>query len=341
MERLDDLAVQAHAITPLYLAAHGTANVVRPLHEDVGMGPVVNVARRCADVRGTAGLQWVPGTSMDLAANPWREVYGLVGSIGESLVVAAACEIEVEWHRRARAVGDLPPAMVVGQRFFSIAEGQEVLGVGHRLVNLVARVLATRDDVRATMQSFRPLKRWQRDHFPFDDGRSSWLSADSPTVEALARVAAAHRHPSFARLADAVQELVRSAAWKNLEESRGQNFHRWRAESSVLAGVDRTSGHQREIVGLDGTVVGLAVNVNPVRYSAADGLDEEEARLAREALLAVATGVAGFIEALAAAMEPLTFGHVRAVGGRSTAVFGQSWDETKCTCCNHDADGGS
>jgi hypothetical protein len=245
-----DAERQAHWLVPSYLAAHGCPNATLASYDDLGLTSVIETSTRCSDFRGHARHLALPMPPMALSDNPWREVFGLAGSIGESLAIAAACEVEVDLHRKARACGDLPPEMIVGQRFFSIAEGHEVLGIGHRLANLVLRGVAIgegmRDGISAQGKLFQA---WAKSHKPFSDARAAWVSFNRSTVDCLTRVVASSPHPALRDLAGALAALHQSAVWMAIDDSRGQDFHRWRAESSVLAGVDQQSGYFREICG--------------------------------------------------------------------------------------------
>lgn len=105
-----------------YLAAHGAPNTAQPSHDELGLSGLMDAAKRCWTFRGYADHFAQAKIDVPLDKNPWREVCGLAGSIGESLMLAAASEIEVEWHRRALANGDLPAQMSLGRRFFSESE---------------------------------------------------------------------------------------------------------------------------------------------------------------------------------------------------------------------------
>ncbi len=327
---------QAHWVVLGYLAAHGATDVAQPTHEDLDLDGVLDAAKRCADFRSNGRFIALPVPSaMALRDDPWREVFGLAGSIGESLMLAAGCEIEVEWHRRARGVEALPPQFVVGQRFFSTAELQEVLGVGHRLLNLVLRAVAIEPDLRDCIAAEKALKRWAAVHRPFLDDRRAWESLNATTVGALRQATAHSPHPAIRSLVDALLDLVTSKAWEDLAQSRGRDFHRWRAESSVLAGLDDRSGHIRAVLGPDGTVHGHAFTDLPARYEMADGLEEETAGLARAALIVVAAASDRVLAAMVSAVEPLSRGRLMPESGNLLSVrIGGLWDETRCGCCS-------
>jgi hypothetical protein len=122
---------QYSALSLHYLAAHGVPGAHQPSFAELGLEQVVVTVGRLFEMRtkvlASVDDFWFYGD------NPYREIAGLFGSIAESVSMCAAAEIEVEWHRRARLVGDLPEGMIVGQRFFSESSAQLLLGVGHPL----------------------------------------------------------------------------------------------------------------------------------------------------------------------------------------------------------------
>jgi hypothetical protein len=326
-------STQFKSVIPQYLAAHGAPRAHLPTFGELGLDPVIEAADRCFDVRSRADYLSVGNiSSMRLADNPWREVLGLAGSIGESLVLAAGCEIEVEYHRRARLCGDLAQGMIIGQRFFSEAEGQKVLGVGHRLGNLVLRAVAIDRTIRVGLADDDAFLRWRDAHEPFSDERDTWIALNRDWARRLARLVKESPHGSIRRLVSAVVTLQRSTEWRNLDHSRGQRFHRWRAESSVVSGVDRTSGNIRELVS-NGVVIGQAVGTDRTRYATGDGLEESEAQIARSALLRVARATDEMLTALYLALEPLSEGHLLGGANGISSRIGYRWTPDKCGCC--------
>ena len=318
----------------MYLAAHGAPNAERPSYLDLGLDAVIETAKRCFDVRGRADSATpLNFRSMRLADDPWREIIGLVGSVGESLVLAAGCEVEIELHRRARACGDLPHGMIVGQRFFAEAEGQHVMRVGHSLVNLALRAVAVSPKLRSRIALDAAGAQWCDAHTPFSDDRAAWVSLNKKWATKIQDVVALSSHTAIRNLAAEVAGLQRSDEWRALEETRGGRFHRWRAESSSVAGVDEFSGRTKEIENLEGRVIGHAFGVERTRYSAADGIEESDAVIAHDALARVTTATKAFLAALDSALEPLTEGHLVCNSDGVHTVIGHVWNPSKCACC--------
>lgn len=317
-----------------FLAAHGAEGVSAPTHAELKLGGVLVVAARCADLRSQGNrLRVLANPPVALADDPWREIFGIAGSIGESLMLAAGCEVEAEWLRRARAAHALPDQMMLGQRFFSESEAQLALGIGHRLFNLVLRAVAVDRELRAKMLESRDLKQWAEAHRPRVDTYAAWESLNKSRARALRRVVAGFPHPSVRSLVAVPACLAVSAAWRDLDETRGREFHRWRVESSVVAGLDATSGYTRDVVGAGGEPVGHRLTSAPVRYSEADGREEAVASVARSALLAVAASVDRVLVTLGRAVEPLSKGHLISADGSFGTRLGFDWDAAQCGCC--------
>jgi len=118
----------------------------------------------------------------------------------------------------------------MSQRFFAEAEGTAILGVGHRLANLVVRVLMSDPSYPWGITGLGKLA----EAFPAKArGREHWI--ELARAGDLRRVAAACGHEAIERMADALVELRQSDPWVKLEEQRAVDFHRWRDESPYVA----------------------------------------------------------------------------------------------------------
>ncbi len=335
---------QFHAIKLSYVAAHGAPNADQPTHEDLGLERVLEVADRCWNFRGHA--DYIAAVDCALAEDPWRELCGLAGTIGESLMLVAASEIEVEWHRRARAIGDLPSNMKLGQRFLSEANANAVISIGHRLANLIARALVLDPQLRAAAaKSKNPnIARMMTALTPFSDDRHAWISLDDGNTRTLRKIAKCSSHSSVRSLADRLRELACGEPWRQLEQSRGEDFHRWRVESASLAGVDRFAGHLRDVHSYDGSVVGKEFGPSRTRYTLGDNKDEQIAPIVRTALDAVTSTTDSVIQSLERALEPLSHGRITSTpdGDLVVDMFGYpEWTAGECTCCSASPEGAS
>jgi hypothetical protein len=160
----------------------------------------------------------------------WLEIGELFGSTGESVCLAATTQIEIEILRRAIGDGSIPGFYGISQRFFAEAQGTAVLGVGHRLANLVVRVLMSDRSYPWGLSSLGKL------HVAFPTKakeKKHWI--ELARADDLQRLAIVSSYPSVRRMADALVALRPSEPWQKLEEQRAVDFHRWRAESPFVA----------------------------------------------------------------------------------------------------------
>lgn len=297
-------------------------------------GRVRDAARACYAVRGLGhhlepdGVPWA-------RADAWlRVAFGLAGSIAESLSVCAGFDVETQLLRSAP-----DPRTEIAVRAFSIASSQELIGVGHRLVNLAQRALGARDDYRDRMLNSPDgqLARCAAEE-PRSRARAAWLSLNQPTIDAIVNAVGRVSHPSICGVLDELQSVVRSDEWTDLVEIRGEVFHRSRPESSVASGVDATSGYSRLIRDYEGRPVGSAVGGRQ-RYGGGDGRMDLEASVVRAALDRLSSSAVIVTTNVAAAVEPLTSGlHQSTMGNGEVDEFRThyfaSWTESECGCQN-------
>ena len=329
---VDEETQQYEWVIPLRLAASGESS--RQLIEELDLERMINVAEWCFAVR-SAGRSLPPDVvGWDPHSRWLRSAHGLAGSIGESLVVSVGCEVEANMLRTAD--GDWTE---ISERFFSIAASQEIIGVGHRLINLVERALSARPDYRTRLQASpdRTLAASAADPDPRSTDRAAWVSLNSATARALKGAFRDVSHPSVRAMLDELVELAASDEWRGVNEVRGEVFHRSRPESSISSGLDHESGYARAITDHAGNAVGIAVG-GWNRYSAGDTRSDLEAAVTRAALDRVATAVRIVTTALVAAIEPLSGGHRRAEVEASGRIrthhqIGRRWIEEDCACC--------
>lgn len=330
-EALDE-AQQFEWVIPLRLAASGESS--RQLIEELGLEPMIDVAEWCYAVR-SAGRSLPPDVvGWDPYSRWLRSAHGLAGSIGESLVVCVGCEVESAMLRATE--GDWTE---ISERFFSIASSQEIIGVGHRLMNLAQRALSARPHYLTLLQSSRDqaLAASAAYEDPRTTDRGAWLSLNSTTARALRSALGDVSHRSVKAMLDELVELATSEEWRVLNEVRGEVFHRSRPESSISSGLDGESGYASAITDHAGKSIGIAVG-GWNRYAGGDARSDQEAAATRAALDRVATAVRTVTTAFVAAIEPLSEGHRRAEvepGGRIRRhhQFGGRWSEENCTCC--------
>lgn len=135
------------------LAAHST-HLPQPTLDELGLGWIRKVCDRLWVYRSA---DFEPDITVPLHESQWRETCALAGSIAESLMLAAANLVEIEWHERALRQKTEPAGMVLGQRYLADTACETSIAVGHRLINLVAPVLRTDPRTRQRMTDHRLL----------------------------------------------------------------------------------------------------------------------------------------------------------------------------------------
>jgi hypothetical protein len=119
--------------------------------------------------------------------------------------------------------------------------GYFVMGCAHGLLNVSGRVVALDADLRALLRS----SKLRTDFPPFSEGQNDWKSLSMRNTDALRSVALMAKDPQVRRVGVAVGKLARSRAWKDLDKSRGEDFHRWRPQSAGIAGAVKQSPWKR------------------------------------------------------------------------------------------------
>jgi hypothetical protein len=208
-----------------------------PTFDDLGLVPLVAEASLWQHLRA-GGWFWeviaAAGGTAD-QHDRWREIALLMGSAAESVLLSAGCEVEIEILRRALAAESLPNQYVLAQRFFAESEGTQVLAFGHRLANLFLRALML--DSSYPFGAVCPKRFGIR--FPvLSDERACWIAlSELPSLELVVEAAP---HESLRRLFAPVLELLQRAEWRQLDERRAADFHRWRDETPLVAGAERS-----------------------------------------------------------------------------------------------------
>lgn len=213
------------------LAPPVPAGVPAPTFEELGLRELAKVCRAWQ-------LHRAGSTFWELNAGPrpdaWRELPVLMGSTAESALLGGSAQVEIERLRRAMQAGELRKEYGLAQRFFAEAQGQQILGCGHRMANIALRamMLATGYPWGAAVELSQPTP-------PFSDNKGDWIAMSQ--VSEYRRAAAASPYPSLALLATVVLDLEGSSQWQRLEDQRGMDFHRGRHESPFVAGARRES----------------------------------------------------------------------------------------------------
>lgn len=203
---------------------------------------VANVALEWQQTSSQARF-WEMGAAGVTASTEGR-VYALAGqmaSAGEQLALALAAAVEVAIWREAR-VGEPEPDPVAEMQMRGMAEAQSlfVMGAGHALANLAVRALALDENCRAELG--RKLGRGKTLTFdPFSTDRANWTSLNPTACKAIRAAARSTGHQEVIDLVKPVVDFGAGTSWRDLEERRGQDFHRWRPQTAGLGGGPRRS----------------------------------------------------------------------------------------------------
>lgn len=169
------------------------------------------------------------------------ELAGYMAGAGEQLALACLADHEFsQWASvdLSSAQSHEKVAAEMAQRALAELESYYVIGVGHALANMTGRVLALDPGLHQHMAGAKYIK---TTFTPFSNARQDWLSMNSNVARALQKAAAVSAIPSFARLADPAAELAGSKPWQELDEVRGEHFHRWRSQSIGMTGAPKSS----------------------------------------------------------------------------------------------------
>jgi hypothetical protein len=213
-----------------------------------------------------------------------------MASAGEQLGLAHAAAVEVALWREVRESAAPDPADEMCMRAMAEAQCLFVMGTGHALANLAVRALAHDRTLREEL--CRKLRRGRsRPTFdPFSQNRADWVSLNAETCNAVRAVAQASGAKGAVRLVEPVVDFGTGQAWKALQERRGEDFHRWRPQSHGVEGVPQTSPWQRG----DRS---RSLSISHPLYDETQGLADETARVASEAMLELARSMAAFMQA--------------------------------------------
>lgn len=285
----DDDASDAQGVAAwsrlMHIGAHDHDEKIphRPDLVDLGLDTVHDICVRAWKFSRT---EIEPKWLMELTRSPWRETCALAGSTAESLMLASAAYVEAVWHQRAIAAGAEPAAMALAQRYLADAAVQDVVSIGHRLANFVARVARTSPDGQTRFDAVEKLRPLGSAYIPFaTDDPKAWLSLNGSTVSRLLNTLDLSLH---AGSLNALADLVSSPEWAAVDELRGENFHRWRKEHEYVIGVDARSGNARDLYDNEGNHVGRSVYGHGRRAKIGDGLTAKTTRVAGDGIRRVA-----------------------------------------------------
>jgi hypothetical protein len=173
--------------------------------------------------------------------NRLYELGGYMAGAGEQLGLACLADHEFSrWESvdLSSAQSHEQVAAEMAQRALAELESYYVIGVGHALANMTGRVLALDP---ALQQHLATAKYIKTTFVPFSGARQDWLSMNRNVARSLQRIAAMSGLSSFTHLADPAAGLAGSQQWQDLDDVRGEHFHRWRSQSIGMTGAPKSS----------------------------------------------------------------------------------------------------
>lgn len=244
-----------------------------------------------AAVHGHPGADWVP------------EIHGIVGVIGEQVLLAA--EAEVEKHIITDRLNTLQPeqsgsiaAAARSLRFFAEGQANALTVALHGLANLTLRTLVL--DPAFDIAHVKAAQVKLPDFVPGSDARRAWCSVTTETRDAFLTAAAAYALPMLA-LAQRFAGVVDDAAIAELIAFRNVQYHRWRGESPGVTGIDLHAPTARQRLER-GESVGLNRELLP-SYSEGQQALDDLVRISRSALDALVARMPDYHQSWYAAFQ--------------------------------------
>jgi hypothetical protein len=180
------------------------------------------------------------------AASPWvPEIHGLIGVVGELILVCVEAEVEKEilQQKLDRLPSDTTVEMASkaaasrSHRFIAEGHGNQLTVAGHTLANSTLRTLSlhpsfTIDSVAGVLQ-ITPA-----DYQPRSRARRAWTSLTGPGAAAMRDAAADLACPDLGTLIEALHAIASDPAIVALNKLRNDQYHRWRGESPGVTGIN-------------------------------------------------------------------------------------------------------
>lgn len=215
------------------------------------MSSVASRAESASAMAGVRGICWtvhesdgtdtvvsMQGKDRPREANRVLEIHGLMGSIGEQLMLAWAAEQDVQRVELSAGSRRELVTTMLGRAHAELSS-HFILGASHSLANLALRVLLLDTQATATFAQVWG-KRYAADAFaPLSNDRNGWLTLNKSLVDALRRAAAASSSQAMKTMVESVCGYYESSAYAGLDDRRGLDYHRHRPQS-----VPHTAPHE-------------------------------------------------------------------------------------------------
>ena len=207
------------------------------------------------------------GAMTATAASDWvRSIHGIIGAVGEEVLVAIEAEVEKAIARDLLgkvASDDYVKRAVYFRslRFFAEGQGNALVVAAHGITNLTVRTFALDPKFKVSAVTAKPLNMKEKDFTPKSTARSAWLSFNKTTVIALKTVAV-ELHPKMQMLAEELDAVASDAAFTALVALRDVHYHRWRGESPGVTGINFQGDTVREQLDQE-QAVGISAQLLP------------------------------------------------------------------------------
>lgn len=201
------------------------------------------------------------------AASDWvRPIHGIIGAVGEEVLVAIEAEVEkaIARDQLGKVASDEYVKRAVysrSLRFFAEGQGNALVVAAHGIANLTVRTFALDPKFKVSTVTAKPLKMKATDFTPKSEAKSAWLSFNKTTVIALQAVAA-ELHPKMQMLATELDAVASDVAFTALIDLRNVHYHRWRGESPGVTGINLQGDTVREKLH-QGQSVGISMQLLP------------------------------------------------------------------------------
>ena len=278
--------------------------------DDVGGGRLLDEEGDLAEARATA-LDWqhaavhtdvreASAVFCDLERGRMYHLIRYVAAAGEKLALACTAAVECAlWVERRAAPPTLAPKHEEGSwelahRAVAELHTHYLLGAGHDLINMTARVLALDSELGV------PLRAKFKSTFQVNvDGRSEYLPINKLKANALGEVASLTGSDLLKRVTEPVCRLVKDPSWESMLDIRNEHFHRVRPQSHGTRGLGPQDPWED-----DGDDITITVGL-PMIYREAEGLAAKMTQVNRMAQQALVAAMKNFWATFDPAVEAL------------------------------------
>jgi hypothetical protein len=281
-----------------------------PTFDQLGLSAAKAAGFDWQQMRGRAS--WNELVSINRGRHPdWvPEIHGILGAVGEHVLVAIEAEVEKEVLVEHLAVPNESHGLIASRsralRFFAEGQGNALVVAGHGIANLALRTLALHP---AFLVLFKGLRIKPADFVPQSQAASAWLWLTKTTADSL--LAATAGPPAcpiqLASFAQLVVDLKEDPAFSALVALRNVHYHRWRGESPGVTGVNFRGATALERLGR-GEAVGIGRELLPA-YTEGEAELDGLVRTSRGALDALVARMPELLrawhEAFVATLKPL------------------------------------